>query len=142
MSKFLWKQLSITGVPGILGGLLRYTTYLGINQLFSHQSWIATICVNVIGTFLLSLLIEIEVNHFGDYKSEVLSGLIGSFTTFSTLIADTHSLTQQFSLIFSILYIGLSISLGLLMVPLGTHSASIFNTKYGTKINMDVEADL
>ena len=69
----------LVGVAGLLGVLARY----GISSAFHGDAPWATVGINVVGSFLLGLLV---VNHsLGEEARTALGvGFLGGFTTFST----------------------------------------------------------
>lgn len=104
------------GVGGIIGSVLRY----GISLLFSGESDqfpVQTLIVNLVGCFLLSFLF----NHHRIKRSmspivftSVGTGLIGSFTTFSTFAVETVRLFDYYPLL-AISYVLISICGGLIL---------------------------
>ena len=83
---------------------------------------INTLIINVIGCFLLALIITVafEILKFSsNLRIGIASGLLGAFTTFSTLCKETAGLISQEFYFLAVSYIAVSIILGLLAVYLG-----------------------
>ncbi|ULG71412.1 fluoride efflux transporter FluC [Macrococcus brunensis] len=72
-----------------IGAILRYSLTL----ISGDSSYIGTLAVNLIGAFLLAVLVSYPFkNHY--LKVGVTSGMLGSFTTFSTFSADSIHLLE------------------------------------------------
>ena len=109
--------LILVGCAGIIGAVSRY---LFSNWLKTKSSKfpLGTFGVNAIGCFLMGYFCA----YFSVGSIErlvVCSGFIGSFTTFSTFIADVHELQETKLVIFKWIYILSSVFLCLGMVWCG-----------------------
>lgn len=110
----------LVGIAGSLGATLRYTLSL---LLFHETAFpLATLCINLIGCFLLSYLTAGTFKKSSipaNIKTAIGTGFIGSFTTFSAFSVETITLftNEEFGL--GILYIAVSLIGGLLMTSLG-----------------------
>ncbi|MDT2046289.1 MULTISPECIES: fluoride efflux transporter CrcB [Bacillaceae] len=108
----------LVGIGGIFGSLLRY--YLGV---FTHSWWaytfpLGTLITNLIGCFILGWFTYrmIKMNAFPPaVLAGIGTGIVGSFTTFSTFSVETVTLIQNDTLLLAFLYVGLSLFGGLLM---------------------------
>lgn len=110
----------LVGIAGAIGAMLRYI--IGIifftNSIFPY----ATLCINLIGSFLLTWLTYGLLRRSSlspEIKTAMTTGFIGSFTTFSAVSVETVSLFQNGDLLLGVLYIFLSIVGGLFMSQLG-----------------------
>jgi fluoride exporter len=112
----------LVGVGGVIGSLLRY--YLGV---FTHSWWaydfpLGALIINLIGSFVLGWLtthiIKMKLLH-PSILAGIGTGIIGSFTTFSTFSVETVTLIQHGLWLFALLYVVLSLFGGLLMSWLG-----------------------
>ncbi len=90
MSPADWTGLALLG--GI-GAVLRYAMDGWIGGRFTTVFPLGTFSINVVGSFALGVLTGAHVA--GDVGFLVGTGLIGSFTTFSTWIFETHRLGEQ-----------------------------------------------
>lgn len=90
MSALAWV---LAAPAGALGALARFGTGRVMAHRFGlHAPW-GVLAVNLIGTFLLGLLVGINP---GDGLVLILgAGFLGSYTTFSTWMAETDGLAEQ-----------------------------------------------
>ena len=97
---------------GGLGASLRYITSI-IFKFFYPNLPLATIFVNILGSFLIGLLISFldrEVGLEAFIKYFLIIGLLGSYTTFSTFSFEVIEFYNNKKFILSITYIFLSIT--------------------------------
>jgi len=122
-------QLLYIGIFGGLGCVARFLVSGWTYALFGRGLPYGTLAVNVIGSFLLGLLIV-----FG-LRSTLLSpelrigltvGLMGGFTTFSTFSYETARLLEEGSLWQAGANIILNVFICLLFALLGMHLARQF----------------
>lgn len=73
--------LVLIGIGGFLGAVFRYQISRWGSNLKSSFPY-ATLLVNLLGSFLLGLLVGVEANH--NSKLMIGVGFLGAFTTFST----------------------------------------------------------
>ncbi|MFC7392726.1 fluoride efflux transporter CrcB [Scopulibacillus cellulosilyticus] len=106
------------GVGGIIGALLRY----GVSHLFSGV-WtgafpFATLVTNLIGSFVLGWLTT-YLSKNKRVPAELFTGLgtgmIGSFTTFSTFSVDTVKLLNASHIGLAFIYVVISLFGGLVL---------------------------
>ena len=92
-------QLIAIAIGGAFGAVLRFLMASGIQQWLGKAFPYGTLAVNVIGSLLLGLLTEAlvlqRVTLSLEYRSAILIGFIGAFTTFSTFSLDTVYLLQN-----------------------------------------------
>lgn len=103
---------------GAVGAALRYGTGL----LCNHWRWTTlpwgTLVVNLVGCFLLGLLMGVgeRYTHFnGNVYLMLTVGLCGAFTTFSTFTADTFRLLDNGQWLMAIGYVVVSVVLGFVL---------------------------
>ncbi|TPR50525.1 fluoride efflux transporter CrcB [Apilactobacillus micheneri] len=105
-------------VFGFIGGILRgYFTFISGNNHF-----IATIMINIIGSFLLAFITGIlpGIMEFSEaFISGISMGLIGGVTTFSTFSFDSINLLMNHEIGLGITYISFSLLGGLIFASLG-----------------------
>lgn len=108
------------GTAGAAGAILRY--WIGFS-LFTNSSFpFPTLCVNLIGSFLLAWL---STNVFQRLslspvmRTAIGTGFIGSFTTFSAVSVETVTMFQSGKLILPAIYVFISMTGGLLMSRIG-----------------------
>ena len=112
------KNILLVGLGGAAGSILRYlATILG--QAVNWSSWVATLSVNAIGSFLIGLLMSTCVS--GDWRLMLVVGLCGGFTTYSTFSAQSLEMLRSGNFLGSIAYI-----LGTLLLCLVCVWAGVF----------------
>lgn len=117
-----------------IGGSLRYL----VSLLFENQAgfpW-GTLFVNLTGAFFLPLLIHYLYDRYNLSSTTVLAlttGLIGSYTTFSTMTADTYYLFQTGNYRFLTLYLVATMIGGFLFALMGNYLAVIRATLFYNK---------
>lgn len=113
----------LVGAGGFLGALLRY----GLGGLVHRQLPgttfpYGTIVVNLLGCFLIGLLAGLTQGRqlFGpEFRTFVLIGLLGGFTTFSTFGYETVAMIQDDQYARAAANVGIHIILGLTLVWVG-----------------------
>ena len=115
------KQVTLIGVAGFAGGVLRYLLSVFIQTKFSGPLPVGTLSVNIVGCllagFLMGLSDKLVVST--DLKLFVAVGFLGGFTTFSAFSVETISLFRDGRLLLAFLYILTSVILCLLSACLG-----------------------
>ena len=90
-----WVAMVMLG--GAVGCLLRHLLYIFIKRR-SHTNWpLATLSVNIIGSFAIGLLLGAhQAELIGDYANFFLvSGACGAYTTFASFCADEVRLMRD-----------------------------------------------
>ena len=125
----LYASLSVA-LGGGVGALLRYqtgrlTTHLLGPQAVATFPW-ATLAVNALGSALMGVLAGWLMRHGpeiawgGDHWRLLLGvGLLGGFTTFSAFSLEIALLIQRGQVLLALLYIALSVALGVAGLFLG-----------------------
>lgn len=121
------KMYIAVAIGGIIGSVCRYMVSLLFSLESSYDFPWATLVVNVSGAFLLTFLLfhpivksKLDATLF----TGITTGLIGSYTTFSTITVEVVTLATK-NLLLSIVYVGLTIFLGLFSSFAGYKLASI-----------------
>jgi CrcB protein len=106
-------------VGGATGTLLRYGL-VQVDALSGTQWPWATFVANVVGAFLLGLVVAIFANHADSVKRALLgTGLCGGLTTFSTFQLELYLMIDRGDVGLAIAYLATSILLGLLAFAAG-----------------------
>lgn len=113
---------AVIGLAGMVGALLRY--YLGLSV---HWNWdmifpLGTLITNYIGSFALGWFTTwVSTSALGHplIRAGIGTGLIGSFTTFSTFSVETMKLLQAGYWATALAYVLLSVWGGLTLAWLG-----------------------
>ena len=124
-------NIFLVALGGSVGASLRYFSYLFFKSyLFTNHIFLSTLFVNILGSFLIGLLITLmETKYLSSYaiKYFLIIGVLGSFTTFSTFSLESIEflLSKKFLQAFS--YMILSLSLCLLFTFLGLNINKLIN---------------
>ena len=87
---WLWVALA-----GGVGATLRHLVHVGVRRAGARSSW-ATLAVNVVGSFVLGLLVGWAPRVVPEPAVVILgTGLLGGFTTFSTASAESAELWRD-----------------------------------------------
>jgi CrcB protein len=110
------------GIGGIVGSLLRYCLATVTSYLWNEDFPLGTLLINVTGAFLLGwftnrFVVRQKLHPY--FLTAFTSGVVGSYTTFSTFCVDTVKLIEQGAYISGLLYMAASLFGGLLFVKLG-----------------------
>ena len=114
-------KLLIIGCGGFFGAILRYLVAGWVYSLFGSGFPLGTLLVNLIGSFLLGLVLGLA-DHLVLHPQVMLFltiGLLGAFTTFSTLSYESWALIEVGSYAKAVLNMAGSLLLGLVAVLLG-----------------------
>lgn len=117
------------GCGGFIGAISRYLLSIFINRFNTNGFPVATLIINVLGSFLIGLLTQLLINMYPDNKRLQLfltTGILGGFTTFSTFSLETISLYHSGKIAFAISNVVLSIAFCLAGVVLGKLLAKMF----------------
>lgn len=120
------EKLLFVFLGGGLGAALRYQASIWVNGKVDLP-YAGTFFVNVLGSFLLGILVGYFSRQDGMASGSVLFltiGLCGGFTTFSSFSLELFELIKQGLLIQALLYCMVSMTLGVVLVYLGWRWAS------------------
>lgn len=113
------KNYMLVGVGGALGSMLRYFT----GTVVKNAPWpMATFFVNILGSFILGLLIAWGIRQEASMKNWILfagTGVCGGFTTFSAFAVENLRLLQESKWQMALVYIISSILFGIIAAFLG-----------------------
>ncbi len=108
------KLILFIGAGSFLGGISRYLLSLAV-QSRPAVFPTATLAVNIIGCFLIGIVFGIfdkgQLSH--EWRVFLATGVLGGFTTFSAFSNDTFVLLRDGQVGYALLYIALSVVLGL-----------------------------
>lgn len=121
--------LAFIALGGALGALARFSLNSLMVRLLGDQMPYGTFAVNVVGSFLMGLVAAFLLARMGadgtlgpralEVQAFVATGLLGSFTTFSTFSLDTVKLLETGRFTDAALYIAGSVLLGVVALMAG-----------------------
>ena len=112
------RQLLLVALGGALGSALRYLTALLLARHYTSSIPLATLVVNLVGCFLIGLLIGL-CSETGHLRLLFITGFCGGFTTFSTFTAESYTMFREGAYGLALFYIAGSVLIGLLALWLG-----------------------
>jgi len=115
------------GFGGIIGAVCRYSLGTFIGGLAVTPFPYGTLSVNLIGSFLLSFIAYSSLLRWQLRREHLLAvntGIIGSFTTFSTFSVETVKLMLQGHPLLALGYVFISLVFGLLLSWAGIYLAT------------------
>lgn len=130
-----WRVWAAVAAGGLVGTELRY----GLGVLFPEATgavpW-TTLAINVAGSFVLGMLTTIWIArpHTAFWlRAAIGPGLLGSFTTFSAVVASVDQLARAGLHALWLFYLALSVLLGLGAAAAGWRAGKAFGAgKWGT----------
>lgn len=116
-------QLIVIAMGGAFGAVMRFLVSTGLYQWLGRGFPYGTLLVNIVGSFLMGLLSETlilqRITIALDYRSAILVGFIGAFTTFSTFSLETFYLLEQGQIEKALLNVVISVGSCLFAIWLG-----------------------
>lgn len=113
------RDIAYVALGGAAGCVLRYLVSVGVSGWFQHPFPWATLIVNVLGCFIIGLLLGLsapegmlQLRH----RLVLMTGFCGGFTTFSTFSLEVLTLLQKGQHGFLAFYLLGSLGLGILGV--------------------------
>ena len=118
------RQLLLVALGGALGSAMRYLTAILLAHHYTGSIPLATLVVNVLGCFLIGLLIGLcsETTYL---RLLFITGFCGGFTTFSTFTAESYVMFREGAYGLAFLYIAGSVLIGLLALWVGLYVSRI-----------------
>ena len=115
---------------GGLGAVVRYTLGSQIDKNLNLSFPVGIFFVNLLGWFLIGLIVSIFENKLifsENLKIFLIIGFLGSLTTFSTFAFDNYNFMTQKNILLLFANIFLTNTFGLLMVLIGMKTVKIIN---------------
>ncbi|MDR0698682.1 MAG: fluoride efflux transporter CrcB [Tannerella sp.] len=116
------KEMLLVGLGGGVGSILRYLSAMCSNKIGHTMFPTGTFFVNILGCFVIGLLIGvIEQRQMLDenYRLLFVTGFCGGFTTFSAFSTESLRLFESGHTLLGILYVMASVLIGIAVVWLG-----------------------
>jgi CrcB protein len=107
-------QLSTIAAGGALGAVSRFALSSAVYRVLGRDFPWGTLAVNVSGSLLMGVLFVFFVERSvvaAEWRSAVLIGFLGAFTTFSTFSLETLALVEQGEALRALLNVGASLLL-------------------------------
>jgi len=104
--------IAVVAFGGALGAIARYGVNIGATQIFGHGFPWGTLIVNILGSFLMGVVIAKFAsmdNVSQELKTLYVTGFLGAFTTFSTFSLDFVSLWERGEMIQAVSYMLVSV---------------------------------
>lgn len=115
-------DILLVGLAGSLGAIGRYLIYQFERSFPSHNFPFGTLIINLLGCFIAGLILGFATKalpHHRHYLMLFSIGFVGSFTTFSSLSAETLELLQNQFYVSAAGNIAINFVLGILLVWIG-----------------------
>lgn len=106
----------MVGIGGFVGSVLRYLVSVAFAAWLGSPFPLATFTVNIAGCFVMGLLFGLSERSgvlSPEMRALLMAGLCGGFTTFSAFAVESIALIESRHLMELVLYVGLSVVLGL-----------------------------
>jgi fluoride exporter len=116
--------LSHVALGGAIGASLRYLVNVTSLRLFGAGFPYGTLTVNVLGSFVMGVLVAVLAEKGGmRFAPFLLTGLLGGFTTFSAFSLDAFTLWERGQSWLSLGYVAASVFLSLAALVAGLQIA-------------------
>lgn len=118
----LLPNILAVALGGAIGAVARYLISQTIQEPTPSAFPFGTLTVNLVGCLLIGILYGIANRNMlidTHLKLLLITGFCGGFTTFSAFSHETIRLLQQGQLPYVMLYIGLSVMVGAILVFIG-----------------------
>ena len=109
----------VVGCGGFCGAILRVLMIGVISRILPHTLPFGTICVNILGSFLIGFILSLPFALNSHFRSFLIVGVLGGFTTFSTFTFENLMLIEGGSYFLAALNIVFSVFLSLLFCYFG-----------------------
>lgn len=119
----------IIGLGGFAGAISRYIVALWIGERWGRSFPLGTLAVNISGCFLIGLLMSLFLERWAvnpQWRSFLVIGFLGAYTTFSTFEYETGGLLKDGELYYAAANVAVSVLLGFAALKLGEVIAKSF----------------
>ena len=115
----------IIGCGGFVGAILRVFMIGVVSRILPHTLPFGTICVNILGSFLIGFVLSLPFALNAHFRSFLVAGVLGGFTTFSTFTFENLMLIEGGSYALASINILSSVFLSLLFCFIGAFVAKM-----------------
>lgn len=119
-------DIVLVGLGGGLGSVLRWTIGLLVGERYHGRFPLGTFLINISGAFIMGYLSVVfgvdwhnRHGHGMTLNALVLTGVLGGYTTFSSMQLDAVKLSGKRRGVLAASYLVLSVAVGLLAAALG-----------------------
>jgi fluoride exporter len=108
---------------GGIGSVCRYLLTLWVNRQLTTAFPAGTFVVNITGCLLIGVLYGIAIRYSwfnAEWRLFLITGICGGYTTFSAFSYEAVGLLREGNYVYFLLYVTLSVVLGLLATFCGT----------------------
>lgn len=119
----------LVAIGGAFGSVCRYLVGVGAGRLLGPDFPFGTMIVNITGSFIMGLFIELlalKLDGSESLRLFVAVGILGGFTTLSSFSLDTVVLFERGSAATAAVYVAGSIILSLAALVAGLHLVRAF----------------
>lgn len=119
----------LVAVGGAFGSVCRYLVGVGAGRLLGLDFPFGTMIVNIVGSFIMGVFIELLALRFDGSEGLrlfVAVGILGGFTTLSSFSLDTIVLFERGAVVATAVYVAGSIVLSLAALVAGLHLVRAF----------------
>lgn len=114
-------QVALGGAMGAVG---RYLTNVATTRLLGPGFPWGTLTVNILGSFLMGVLVVLLAKKFGNhYAPFFMTGILGGFTTFSAFSLDAITIYERGQTQVAAAYVAASVVLSLAAIAAGLWAA-------------------
>jgi fluoride exporter len=114
--------LALIALGGAGGAVSRYLVDTFVSERVGAEFPWGTFVVNMTGSFVLGLLFALAVERdvfSSEIRLPVMTGFVGAYTTFSTLMLETWRLAESGSSVAAIVNVAGSVAVGLVVMAGG-----------------------
>ncbi len=114
-------EVGLVALGGALGAILRYLVTIWVQRRVDFFPW-GTVVVNLVGSFLIGIVLEMTLRGYLSSHARLLLavGILGGFTTFSSLSWEMLTLLQEGDIVPALLYGFGSLVVGVFCAWLGS----------------------
>lgn len=116
----VYQALIALFISGGLGATTRHFVSLGIQRLFGVQAFWSILIINLVGCFIIGVISGLFLRPPHEtVRIFIITGFIGSFTTYSTFMLDIVGLTQKGMNFTALFYLLLHLVVGFVLCSVG-----------------------
>lgn len=113
----IFQVLIICGC-GVIGALFRYFIIRLFEKFFARKSYLGIAIVNIISSAVIGVILFSKLNTLYD-KDLLFNGLLGGFTSYSSLIFEVLKLALKMNYLFAFLYLVFTLLMSFMIFYLG-----------------------